>query len=235
MTAGDDGQGKPQASGPSPRPPALSYELVAPAGAGYDFVCFLARCLTDTRVDAWRVVLAWLTSAPLPSPASSLGWAPAASPGSLTRHVGVTSAGSPPRSGVSCDWRCRGRDGSGRSRDGSCPRLTECGAGASAPRCGPGRGGAVLLAERLLHRHHLLGHLLPVQLLYHGQCPLACPHPEETTPSPAPHPLPPFCQRGHSSGCGAWFVSSCACLSKSHSIGSPSYRGPDSLGSNPDP
>lgn len=101
VTAGDDGQGKPQASGPSPRPPALSYELVAPAGAGYDFVCFLARCLTDTRVDAWRVVLAWLTSAPLTSPASSLGWAPAASPGSLTCHVGVTSAESLPRSGVS--------------------------------------------------------------------------------------------------------------------------------------
>lgn len=100
MTTSDDGQEKPQASGPSPRPAALSYELVAPAGAGYDFVRFLARCLTDTRVDAWRVVLAWLTSAPLPSPASSLGWAPAASPGSLGCHVGMTSAESLPRSEV---------------------------------------------------------------------------------------------------------------------------------------
>lgn len=61
---------------------------------------FLARCLTDTQADAWRVVLAWLTSAPLPSPASSLGWAPGASPGSLTRRVGVTLAESLPRSRV---------------------------------------------------------------------------------------------------------------------------------------
>lgn len=63
-------------------------------------VHFLARCLTDTQVDTWRVVLAWLTSAPLPSPASSLGWAPAASPGSLTRCVAVSLAESLPRSGV---------------------------------------------------------------------------------------------------------------------------------------
>ena len=100
VTTSDDGQEKPQANGPSPRPPALSYELIAPAGAGYDFVHFLARCLTDTRVDVWRVILVWLTSAPLPSPASSLGWAPAASPGSLGRHVGVTSVESLPHSEV---------------------------------------------------------------------------------------------------------------------------------------
>lgn len=49
--------------------------------------------------------------------------------------------------------------------------LTAC----PAHRRGPGCSRAVLLAEHLLHRDHLLGHLLPVQLLHHGEWP--CPAP----------------------------------------------------------
>lgn len=45
-------------------------------------------------------------------------------------------------------------------------RQTLC---AFLPRCGPRSSCAVLLAKYLLHCHHLLGHLLPVQLLYHGE------------------------------------------------------------------
>ena len=70
------------------------------------------------------------------------------------------------------------------------PSLAECRAGSSAPRCGSCRCSAVLLAEHLLHRHHLLGHLLPVQLLHHGQWPLGLP-PTLKKPDPdrPPHPL----------------------------------------------
>lgn len=81
--------------------------------------------------------------------------------------------------------------------------LSECRAGALTPRCGPGRRRAVLLAEYLLHCHHLLGHLLPVQLLHHGECPHGPPRRE-----PAPEPSLrqqglPFCRQGRSSGQGS--------------------------------
>ena len=84
-------RGGPSPEAPHARQPALSCELISPAGAGRDFLCFLAQCLTDTRVDTWRVVLAWQAKAPA-RPATSLCWAPDASPGSLTCRVCVTLA-----------------------------------------------------------------------------------------------------------------------------------------------
>lgn len=56
----------------------------------------------------------------------------------------------------------------------------------SAPRRGPRRRSSVLLAKHLLHRHHLLGHLLPVQLLHHGEWPLLPPAPAGARPGARP-------------------------------------------------
>lgn len=139
VTAGDDGQEKPKPA--LAHVLALSYELVAPAGTGMTSFA--------SSLGAWpghsggqrggRACLADL--GPSPSPASSLGWAPAAgSPGSLTRHVGVTSAGSPPLRGLRAIGDVRGRDGSGRAGRFLCRASLSVAAGASAPRCGPGRG-----------------------------------------------------------------------------------------------
>lgn len=71
------------------------------------------------------------------------------------------------------------------TRTGPLSSLNECHDGVCSPRGGSGRCGVVLLAEYLLHRHHLLGHLLPVQLLHHGEWLLP---PPSDTARPRAHP-----------------------------------------------
>lgn len=68
--------------------------------------------------------------------------------------------------GVLGMWRDLTQSPQGRRSLGS---ISEHTLYVSHPRCGPRCGCAILLAEHLLHCHHLLGHLLPVQLLHHGE------------------------------------------------------------------
>lgn len=149
-------------------------------------------------MDAWRVVLAWLTSN-LPSPASSLGWSTAASPGSSPPR-GCDLNRVPASLRVSCDSimsrkadsagrngsiRRKERTASGRSRDGSMPP-PECGAGASAPRCGAPAAVLSFWLNVLLHRH-LLGSTTCTTPLHGLSAPWPA-HPRK--PHPARPPIP---------------------------------------------
>lgn len=46
--------------------PTLTRELISPARARYDFLCFLAQCLTDPEMDPWRIILVWQAKTPAP-------------------------------------------------------------------------------------------------------------------------------------------------------------------------
>lgn len=70
------------------------------------------------------------------------------------------------------------------TRTGPLSLLNECHDGVSSPRGGSCRCCVVLLAEYLLYRHHILGHLLPVQLLHHGEWLLPPPFRKSPTQSP---------------------------------------------------
>ena len=178
VTAGDDGQEKSQASGPTPRQPTRSRELIAPAGAGYDrsLPCSVPDRHSGGRMEG-RACLADLSPSPLtclqpglgpsgksrlphPPRGCDLSRVPASLPGPVRLAMSRKAAPATGAGPVSVSTL-----------------LNECHAGASAPRCGSCRCRAVLLAEHLLHRHHLLGHLLPVQLFHHGQRSLGLPPP----------------------------------------------------------